>query len=81
MTNDNTCVCNVWKVYTISLMQYKEDVNVNDDRYKLCKSNIDNMNWNDVIKHEDIIYEIKKRECGIIMRFRGCENSVDYIVK
>ena len=51
------------------------------DRYELCETYIDNMNWKTVVTHNDNIFERKKGECGIVMRFRGCVNTVVYLIK
>ena len=52
-------MCSVWKTYSNSLMQIKDDMGDNENIYKFCESDIENMNWMDVVVHNDTIYERK----------------------
>ena len=72
MNNDKTCMCWVWK----NCLNY-----VNENEFRLCESDIENMDWKNVVVNNDIIYERRKGECGIIMRFKGDEKAVLYFVK
>ena len=73
-----SCICSVWENYTTSILQMNED---GDDRYKLCEGNNENMNWKNIIIHDDIIYERKKGEFGLVTRLKGCEKTVLYFLK
>ena len=56
-------------------------MNEYDDRYKLCEEDNKNMSCKNIIIHDDIIYERKKWECGLVMKLKGCEKTALYFVK
>ena len=63
-------ICTVWKIILLQMKQEEKD-----EKYKVCEADIENMNWKNIIIHNDIISERKKGEYGLVMRLKGCEKT------